>query len=88
MCEGLRIGKDDSTMHDGFRTGKDSDKDLKNISRRLSEAVIDMWSDPDKQQMYCENARRHAGRTHCRENNYSKLIEIYEELLFDEHTAD
>ena len=88
MCEGLRTGKDDGTMHDGFRTGKDSDKDLKNISRRLSEAVIDMWSDPDKQQMYCENARRHAGRTHCRENNYSKLIEIYEELLFDEHTAD
>lgn len=79
---------EDGIMYEGFRTGEDSDKDLKNVSRRLAKAVIDMWSDPDKQQMYCENARRHAGRTHHRERNYSKLMEIYEEILSDEQLAD
>ena len=71
----------DGTIHENRRIEKDSDEDLKNISRHLSEAVIAMWSDQDKQQMYCKNARQHAGRTHCREKNYSKLIEIYGEIL-------
>lgn len=99
MYEGYRAGKDDSAVKEGnrdgedgirnvdCRTGKDSDKGLKNISKRLAEAVIDMWNDPEKQQMYCENARQHAGRTHCRENNYSRLIEIYGEILSDEQSA-
>lgn len=86
MYEGYRAGED-GIMYEDLHTGKDSDKDLKNISKRLAEAVIDMWSDPEKQQMYCENARRHAGRTHSRENNYSRLIEIYGEILSDEHSA-
>ena len=83
MYEGHRDGGE-GIMNEDFRVGKGSDKDLINISRRLSEAVIDMWSDPEKQKMYCENARQHAGRTHCRERNYSGLIEIYGQILSDE----
>ena len=72
---------EDGIMYKGFRIGEDSGKALKNVSRHLAEAVIDMWSAPEKQELYCANARRHADKTHCRERNYVRLMEIYEEIV-------
>ena len=72
---------EDGIMYKGFRVGEDSSEELKNVSRYLAEAVINMWSDPEKQKLYCANARQHANQTHCRERNYGKLMEIYEEII-------
>lgn len=53
---------------------------LAEISHNLADAVLKMWSDPEKQKFYCGNARQHAHRTHDREANYKRLVEIYEEI--------
>ena len=40
-----------------------------------------MWSDAEKQEFYCENARKHARKTHDREQNYYRLTEIYKDIV-------
>lgn len=72
---------EDGIMYKGFRAGEDSVKSLKNVSQHLAEAVIGMWNGPEKQELYCANARRHASKTHHRERNYSRLMEIYEKIV-------
>ena len=57
------------------------DEGLNAVSGRLAEAVIQMWSDSARRDEYCRNARNHALRTHDRERNYQKLVEIYEKIL-------
>lgn len=51
------------------------------MSGRLAEAVLEMWRDSRKRDEYCRNARKHALKTHDRDRNYQKLVEIYEEIL-------
>lgn len=61
---------------DGLRGSR-----LEKIAGNLRDAVLEMWGDSGKRKQYCENARRHAVRTHNREENYRRLVEIYEDML-------
>lgn len=82
---------EDGILYEGFRSpenkfdnvsnlkGKE-DEQLEIISRRLSNAVVGMWSNREKIDEYCRNARNHAERTHNRQRNYLKLIEIYSKI--------
>lgn len=95
----LFVNGEDGIAYEGFRVGKtaknntsnksdDDDKQLRAVARRLAGAVIRMWKDPEKQQEYCRNARKHARRTHRRELNYMKLMEIYAKILANDQTGD
>lgn len=55
--------------------------ELEAVSGRLAEAVISMWRDPGKRDEWCRAARNHALKTHDRDRNYQKLVEIYEKIL-------
>ena len=77
--EGFRVGK--TAKNNTSNKSDDDDKQLRAVARRLAGAVIRMWKDPEKQQEYCRNARKHARRTHRRELNYMKLMEIYAKIL-------
>lgn len=89
---------EDGIMYEGFRVGNNTrtnankadedDRQLKLISRRLANAVIEMWKDPERQAVFCRNARKHAGRTHRQEINYMKLVEIYAKIISNEQSED
>ena len=75
-------GGKDGILYEGFREpGASGGDELRAISGRLAEAVIRMWSDPDKMMQYCENARMHARKNHDGEENYRRLVEIYGEIF-------
>lgn len=65
----------------GSRGGGRRNGRLKEIAGNLTEAVLEIWGDSKKRKRYCENARRHAMETHNREENYRRLVEIYEDIL-------
>lgn len=73
----------DGIMYEGFRVqeGGGDRSELDVIAGRLAEAVIRMWKDPQRMREYCRNARSHGLRTHDRDKNYRRLVEIYEEIL-------
>ncbi len=88
----LFVDGEDGIMYEGYRIGKKagsgprglSDKDdapMRAVSKRLANAVIEMWREPEKQAEYCKNARNHASRTHKQERNYQKLMEIYARII-------
>ena len=54
---------------------------LEEIAGNLRDAVLEMWDNAEKRKQYCENARKHAMKTHNREENYRRLVEIYEDIL-------
>jgi len=81
----------DGILYEGFKSAENrfdntnglsesGDGQLEKISGRLSDAVAEMWSDPEKMTEYCKNARRHAEKTHDRQQNYRKTIEVYEKI--------
>lgn len=83
---------EDGILYEGFRSMKNAfdntsnlrgkeDRQLEIISKRLADAVLEMWSDQEKMEEYCRNARIHAERTHNRERNYMKLTEIYSKII-------
>ena len=43
----------------------------------LCKAVIEIWENPERTREFCKNARIHAKKTHSREDNYRKMMEIY-----------
>lgn len=55
--------------------------ELEAVSRRLADAVLEMWDNPQKWNEYCANARHHALETHNRNKNYQRLVEIYGKIL-------
>ena len=69
-------GGEDGIMYSG--------KDLKSNAENLAEAVLRMWGDSSKMHEYCDNARKHALKTHNKENNYQRLIEIYTKIAAKE----
>lgn len=79
LYEGYRIGRKVKNNTKNF--SDESDAQMKAVAKRLAGAVIRMWSDPEKQKEYCQNASVHANRTHKRERNYQKLMEIYARIL-------
>ena len=87
----LFVDGEDGIMYEGYRIGRkteDDDRQLKAVSKRLANAVIEMWKNPEKQREYCMSARKHASRTHMREINYMKLVEIYAKILSNEQSED
>lgn len=43
----------------------------------LCKAVTEIWDNPEQTREFCKNARLHAKKTHSREDNYRKMMEIY-----------
>ena len=53
------------------------EKGLSAVSRRLAEAVLEIWADREKAVQYCSSAREHAAKIHDREKNFRRLLDIY-----------
>lgn len=49
-------------------------------AENLCRAISDMWENPEKMKAFCKNARLHAKKTHDREKNYQKMMEIYAKI--------
>lgn len=82
----------DGILYEGFRSDRiqfynvgnlngEQGGQLESISRRLADAVVEMWSDPMKMDDYCRNARNHALETHDPRRNYLKMLEIYSDIM-------
>lgn len=78
LYEGFRSAEND--FDDVSRLTGEEDRQLEAIAGRLSAAVVEMWSDPEKMKEYCRNAKAHAERTHDRRGNYIRMTEIYSEI--------
>lgn len=79
----VKAGSSKAVIGDADR----ENKELERIAGELANAVIQMWEHPDRQRIYCGNARRHAENTHNREVNYARLIEIYTDIVEGSQTA-
>lgn len=84
-------GGEDGISYKGFRTSKNEfnndcdskmtdEMEMEKISKSLANAVIEIWDNPEKRKQFCTNARNHALKTHDREQNYRKMVEIYAEI--------
>lgn len=84
-------GGEDGILYEGFRTPENSfdnicnlnmtdEEQMEKISKSLADAVVEIWDNEDKTAQFCINARNHAKKTHDRERNYRKMIEIYAEI--------
>lgn len=60
---------------------RQNSRELEGNAHRLAAAVIEIWRKPDKTRAFCENARLHAKKTHDREQNYRKMVEIYASIF-------
>ena len=87
-------GGEDGILYEGFRTPlngfdnasnlkTDDEKQLEIISKRLANAVLQIWKENDKIEDYCRNARNHAGKNHNKGRNYEKLKEIYAKMFME-----
>ncbi len=78
----------DGIMYKGTRCSEnsfdgisdDEEGQLEKIAAELAAAVIRMWSDGEKEIMYCRNAREHALRDHDRQANYEQTVKVYEQI--------
>ena len=75
---------EDGISYEGFRMpGEEtavSGGELNCIAGNLAKAVTEMWDNPERQRIYCANAKKHAENTHNKRKNYDRLIEIYTAL--------
>lgn len=82
---------EDGILFEGFRNpengfyntrilNQSGEQMLKDISQRLAGAVLEMWGEENMAEMYCVNARKHAEKTHNRDQNYTRMTEIYAEI--------
>lgn len=85
LYEGSKLSESSVNNADHLISGEDS---LEKISQNLSNAVITMFSDPEKMEEYARNARNHAGITHEKEKNYSRMTEIYAEIAGKNQTSE
>ncbi len=85
---GIFKDKEDGVLYHGYRTAANSfdnmrdvedgkEETLDNIVNNLTAAVLEIWKNPEKMQIYCDNARNHAQKNHNREENYRNLTEVY-----------
>lgn len=82
---------EDGILYEGFKTPKNSfdnvrdlkmcdEEQLENNAKSLANAVVEIWNNSEKMNSFRENARKHARKTHDRERNYMKMMEIYAEI--------
>lgn len=75
-------GGEDGLLYEGHSlSGEQGEGRLEEISGRLADAVLEMWGNPEARRRYCTNAGEHARRTHDKEENNRRLVEIYEDIL-------
>ena len=78
----------DGLLYRGYRTSDnsydnicnesmDEDEQRRSIVNRLENAVIEIWKNEEEKALYAKNARKHAQKTHDREENYHRMMEIY-----------
>lgn len=84
-------GGEDGILFEGFRNpengfyntrvlNQSNEQMFEEICQSLSGAVLEMWGNEKKVEMYCENARKHAEKTHNIDQNYARMTEIYAEI--------
>ena len=84
-------GGEDGILYPGYVADKKSENNknndcnikitaLENVAKFLADACIQMWEDPEKENEYCINARKHAEKNHNPEQNYSRMGEIYAKI--------
>lgn len=72
---------EDGIAYQGWREETSRENgEAERIAGNLAAAVLKMWSDPEKEKEYCENARIHALRNHERARNYERTMEIYAKI--------
>lgn len=85
-------GGEDGILYEGFKSPfnkfdnvrnlkQSNEEQLEAISKRLANAVIEIWKNEEKTEQYCRNARIHAKKNHSRERNYAKMTEIYTKMV-------
>lgn len=78
----------DGILYEGCRSEKNafdnveavSPHALTDISDRLAEAILKMWSGETDVKIFCENASSHAERDHDRRGNYENTISVYAQI--------
>jgi len=73
------VGGEDGILYPGYRTD-DANPGGKRQAETLAQAVIEMWSHAERREKYCQSAAEHASATHNREENYRRMLEIYEDI--------
>lgn len=84
----LFVDKEDGILYKGHELQSEcynnkcdqSTRSLDDVVKALSDAVIEMWESQEKRLNYSCNARKHARKTHDKEENYRKMMEIYAEI--------
>lgn len=88
---GIFTDGEDGILYEGYKTDKNSfdntcdpkiteEEKLQNNAKCLANAVLEMWGNEKNRECYCINARKHARKTHSREENYKKMTEIYAKI--------
>ncbi len=81
----------DGILYEGFETPRNSfnngseqkvvqETSLESQVEALANAVLTMWSDEKQAVSYGAQARKHAAMTHNGEQNYKRMLEIYEDI--------
>ncbi len=85
----IMTGGEDGILYQGFchqeegcdLSIQEQEMQLKAVADNLAQAVIEMWSNPEKRKHYCENARKHAKVTHDGDVNFGELLAIYRKIM-------
>lgn len=87
LYEGFQVNKNNDCYlkHDTDNTQNTVEENthkthLQRNVENLQHAIVQMWENPEKMEIYCKNARKHARLTHDKEANYQKMTEIYAEI--------
>lgn len=78
LYRGFKI--EDKSINNICNDNTADEENLEKVSKRLKNAVLEIWSDRAKMEQYCRNARLHAKKTHDKLQNYQDLTEIYAEI--------
>ena len=72
--------KESAQCHVDETNGENGKNRLNTTVFNLQNAIKYMWDNPDLAEKYCKNARKHARKTHDKNENYQKMTEIYAEI--------
>lgn len=76
------ISEEEGTIYEGFRVELSEDeKQLEVISKRLADAVLQVFDHTEETCEKAEKARQHAQKTHNGAANNKRLLEIYKEIM-------
>ena len=79
------LAENEGTIYKGFRVEQaDEPEELRRISARLAEAVLQVFDNMEEVREKAERARIHAKRNHDGDANNKRLLEIYEAIMLCE----